>query len=57
MIFATAGFKYLPDIAIAAGEGILRPAIGLEIPFSDALTAIRGAELGQLPHGRVVLIF
>lgn len=56
LVFATMGYKNLPDIARAAAEGKLRPSIGLEAPFADALTVIKDAEIGQRPRGRVVLL-
>ncbi|TRO35124.1 NAD(P)-dependent alcohol dehydrogenase [Pseudomonas sp. ALS1131] len=56
MIFATGGLKYLPEIAAAAADGALRQSIGMEVPFSEALSAIQSAELGDRPVGRVVLM-
>ena len=48
-------FKYLPQIAALASEGKLRPSIGLEAPFGDALAVIANVEAGLRPAGRVVL--
>lgn len=43
LVFSTMGYKHLSDIADVAGDGILRPKIGLEAPFSDALSVIANA--------------
>lgn len=56
MVFATAGFKNLQELAGLANEGKLRSSIGLEAPFTDALATIRNAELGPRPPGRIVLL-
>ncbi|WP_322981427.1 NAD(P)-dependent alcohol dehydrogenase [Pseudomonas sp. C11] len=56
MVFATAGFKNLAEISKAAADGKLRPSIGEQVPFGEALTAIRTAEQGERPVGRVVLM-
>ncbi|RTQ35738.1 NAD(P)-dependent alcohol dehydrogenase [Variovorax gossypii] len=56
LVFATTGFKDLPDISKIAAEGKLRSSIGLEVPFADALAAIKDAELGRRPAGRIVLL-
>jgi len=55
LVFATTGFKNLPDIARVAAEGKLRSSIALEAPFADALTVIKDVEIGPRPPGRVVL--
>lgn len=55
LVFATTGFKDLPDISKVAAKGTLRSAIALEAPFADALTLLRDAELGRRPPGRIVL--
>lgn len=56
LVFATTGFKNLPDIARVAAEGKLRSTIGVEAPFADALAVIRDVEIGRRPPGRVVLL-
>ncbi|MBA0263968.1 NAD(P)-dependent alcohol dehydrogenase [Stenotrophomonas maltophilia] len=56
MTFSTGGFKNLEDIAKLAGDGKLRSSIGLEAPFSDALSVIKDAELGRRVAGRIVLL-
>ncbi|OZI33207.1 alcohol dehydrogenase [Bordetella genomosp. 1] len=56
MAFSTGGFKNLDDIAKLAGDGKLHPLIGLEAPFSDALSLIEDAEFGRRPPGRIVLL-
>ena len=55
LAFATMGTEHLPEIAQLANEGVLRPKIGLEKPFSEALTAIADAESGFRSAGRIVL--
>ena len=56
LVFSTIGYKNLPDIAAAAAQGKLRPSIGLEAPFADALSVIKNVELGQRSPGRAVLL-
>lgn len=56
MVFATAGFKNLQELAGLANEGKLRSSIGLEAPFTDALSIVKNAELGPRPPGRIVLL-
>lgn len=56
LVFATAGFKNLADIATAVIGGKLRPSVGLEVPFADALAVIKDFELGPRPPSRVVLL-
>lgn len=55
LVFATTGYKNLGDIAKFASEGKLRPTIGLEASFLDALTVIADVEAGRRPPGRIVL--
>lgn len=55
MAFATMGTEHLPEIAQFAHDGVLRPTIGFEKPFSEALTAIANVESGSLGPGRIVL--
>lgn len=55
LAFSTMGYRHLSDIADVAGDGILRPKIGLEAPFADALSVIANAEAGHRAAGRTVL--
>ncbi len=57
LVFATKESKHLPEIAKAAGEGKLQSIIGLEAPFSDALSVISDTEAGRRAPGRAVLVF
>jgi len=57
LAFATMGIKRLPEIAELAASGTLRPAIGLEAPFTDALSVIADAETGRRTSGKTVLAF
>ncbi|KPH07736.1 NAD(P)-dependent alcohol dehydrogenase [Rhizobium acidisoli] len=57
LAFATMGIKHLPAIAELAGNGTLRPAIGLQAPFTDALAAIADTETGRRTSGKTVLAF
>ncbi|KQQ27093.1 alcohol dehydrogenase [Methylobacterium sp. Leaf123] len=57
LAFANAGLKHLPAIARLAQEGALRPNVGREAPFSEALTAITEAETGPRRAGKTVLVF
>ena len=57
LAFATMGIKRLPEIAELAGNGTLRPAIGLEAPFTDALSVIADTEAGRRISGKAVLAF
>ncbi|MEF0941755.1 NAD(P)-dependent alcohol dehydrogenase [Rhizobium sp. BR 362] len=57
LAFATQGIQHLPAIAELAGNGTLRPTIGLEAPFSDALSVIADAENGRRSSGKIVLAF
>ncbi|MBB3138296.1 NADPH:quinone reductase-like Zn-dependent oxidoreductase [Rhizobium pisi] len=57
LAFATMGIKRLPEIAELAASGTLRPAIGLEAPFTDALSVIADAETGRRTSGKTVLTF
>lgn len=56
LVFATAGYKNLSDIAHAAAKGDLYPSIGLEASFSDALNVLKDVEIGKRPPGRIVLL-
>lgn len=56
LAFANMGIGHLPAIARLAGDGTLRPTIGLEAPFSHALSVIAAAENGPRPAGRTVLV-
>jgi NADPH:quinone reductase-like Zn-dependent oxidoreductase len=53
--FATMGTKHLAEIARLAGTRVLRSTIGLEKPFSEALSVIADAEAGLRGPGRIVL--
>lgn len=53
--FASAGIRHLPAIAALAETAVLRPTIGLSLPFGEAPAAIRRAEEGDRPSGRVVV--
>jgi NADPH:quinone reductase-like Zn-dependent oxidoreductase len=55
LAFATMGTEHLPEIAQFANDRVLRPKIGIEKPFSEALTAIADAESGVRSSGRIVL--
>lgn len=57
LAFATMGIRHLHEIAALAGSGTLRPAIGLEAPFTDALAVIADAETGRRSSGKTVLAF
>jgi NADPH:quinone reductase-like Zn-dependent oxidoreductase len=57
LAFATMGIRHLPATAELAANGTLRPTIGLEAPFSDALSVIADAENGRRPAGKMVLAF
>jgi len=57
IVFATMGFKHLAAIAEFAAQGTLKPAIGLEKPFSEAVATIAAVENGLRASGRVVLTF
>jgi NADPH:quinone reductase-like Zn-dependent oxidoreductase len=57
LAFATMGIKELPQIAKLAGKGALRPSVGLEANFSDAVSTITAIENGQRTSGRAVLNF
>lgn len=57
LAFATMGLKHLPAIARLAEAGALRPAIGREAPFGEALATIADAETGPRRSGKVVLVF
>jgi len=55
LAFATMGTKHLSDIAALADQGRLKPVVGVERPFSDAVATITAVEGGL--RGRTVLIF
>ncbi|WFU12707.1 zinc-binding dehydrogenase (plasmid) [Rhizobium sp. CB3090] len=55
LAFATIGIKHLSAIADLASEGVLRPTVGLVVPFAQALSAITAAETGLRVLGKVVL--
>lgn len=57
LVFANMGFGRLGELAALAGEGVLRPRIGVETPFGDAIAALTRAEVGPRPDGRTVLMF
>lgn len=57
LAFANIGIKHLPAIAELAAVGTLRPTVGLEAPFGDALSAVTHAESGSRSSGKVVLTF
>ncbi len=49
------GFKHLKDIADLAEKGRLKPTIGLETAFPNAVTTITQIEKGQRVHGRTII--
>jgi NADPH:quinone reductase-like Zn-dependent oxidoreductase len=55
LVFATMGLKHLSDIVQLATKGQLKPQIGLEAAFSNAVATITEVEKGQRIPGRVVL--
>ncbi|MBB4113234.1 NADPH:quinone reductase-like Zn-dependent oxidoreductase [Rhizobium sp. BK226] len=55
LAFATMGIKRLSAIADLASEGVLRPTVGLVVPFADAVSAITAIECGTRIPGKVVL--
>ena len=57
LVFSTMGNQHLPEIAKAAGKGELQSIIGLEAPFSDAISVISNIEAGRRAPGRAVLVF
>lgn len=57
LAFANMATQHLPEIAELAALGRLKPAIGMERPFSDAVATIAAVENGLRVSGRVVLIF
>ncbi|ANV99632.1 NAD(P)-dependent alcohol dehydrogenase [Bradyrhizobium icense] len=56
LAFATMGIKHLSAIAELACKGALRPAVGVEARFEDALSTLTKAELGPRLSGKVVLL-
>ncbi|MDB0544378.1 NAD(P)-dependent alcohol dehydrogenase [Ralstonia solanacearum] len=57
LVFATMGTRHLDEIAQLAAQGTLKPTIGLERPFADAVETIAAVEGGLRTPGRVVLTF
>lgn len=57
LVFATMGYGRLPEIAELAAAGKLKPTIGQESPFADAISVITNVESGRRVAGRVVLVF
>ncbi|MBB5577633.1 MULTISPECIES: NAD(P)-dependent alcohol dehydrogenase [Rhizobium] len=57
LAFAASGLKHLPAIAELASDGTLWPTIGLEAPFSEALSVITDAETARRSYGKTVLTF
>lgn len=57
LAFATMGMKHLSAIARLAGDGVLRPTVGVVTPFNDAVLAIADAETGANRKGKLVLTF
>ncbi|MCF1440717.1 NAD(P)-dependent alcohol dehydrogenase [Ralstonia pseudosolanacearum] len=57
LVFATMALQHLAEIAQLAAQGTLKPTIGLEKPFSDAVETITAVEHGLRTPGRVVLTF
>jgi len=55
LAFATMGIKRLSAIAELAGKGALKPSVGVEAPFQDALLVIARTESGARVSGKVVL--
>lgn len=56
LVFATAGYKYLTEIAKMAADGKIRSSVGIEAPFADALGVLEDFEMGRRPPGRGVLL-
>ncbi|WP_175684647.1 NAD(P)-dependent alcohol dehydrogenase [Burkholderia anthina] len=57
LVFATMATRHLGEIAELAAQGVLKPAIGLERQFSQAVETIKAVEGGLRVPGRVVLSF
>lgn len=57
LVFATMATRHLAEIAELAARGTLKPAIGLERQFSEAVGTIAAVESGLRVPGRVVLTF
>lgn len=55
LVFATGGFKHLPELGDLATQGILQPVLAEEVRMSEFVEAIRAAEAGQGRPGRVIL--
>ena len=56
LAFATMGIKHLSAIAELADKGALKPTVGLEALFEEALGMITQAEKGPRTSGKVVLL-
>lgn len=56
IVFATMGLMHLKDIARLAGDGMLKPVIGLTRPMSKAIETIADLERGLRVPGKTVLI-
>jgi NADPH:quinone reductase-like Zn-dependent oxidoreductase len=57
LVFATMATRHLAAIAELAAQGILKPTIGLERAFSQAVETVAAVEGGLRVPGRVVLTF
>jgi NADPH:quinone reductase-like Zn-dependent oxidoreductase len=56
MVFATMALNQLPGIARLAADGVLKPAIGLRRPMSEAVATIAELEGGLRVPGKAVLL-
>ncbi len=56
LAFATMGIKHLSAIAELAERGALKPTVGIEAPFQDALGTLTRAENGPRSFGKCVLV-
>jgi len=50
------GIKHLSAIAELAERGALKPTVGIEAPFQDALGTLTRAENGPRSFGKCVLV-
>lgn len=57
LVFATMGLKHLQLISELAEVGTLRPTVGRETPFSEAIQSITDAEIGPRRSGKSVIVF
>jgi len=57
LAFATMATRHLAEIAQLAAQGTLRPTVGLDRPFSEALETITAVESGLRVPGRAILTF